>query len=416
MKRNLSILLIVSMLLIFSAVSMAETEVRIVGWGGTDQSIVEELINKFVVPELAAKGITAVYEPIVDDFQKNLINSLSAGTAGDLFYMDIFWAEYIIKAGQVEPLDDYLAKSTVISKDDIIPSLLNAFSFDGKAYGIPKDFNSLALVYNKDLFDVAYIQYPNENDTWDDLENKLAKVVEAFDGEVTGLALAPEFARFGAFAYAAGWEPFVDGKTNLMDPAFKEAFNWYTGLKEKGLGVMPADIGQGWGGGALSTEKVAAALEGAWILGFLRDNAPNLKYGATLLPKNPGTGQSGNFIYTVAWGINANSKNKDAAFKVMEALTSPAAQQWVLERGLAIPSRKALADNPYFTKDTPEAQANKIVFEGASAGNVKPFKFKEYGGKWMDPINVALSEVMSGQKTVDEALEIAQEQLDELTK
>jgi len=416
MKKNLSILLIVSMLLIFSAVSMAETEVRIVGWGGTDQSIVEELINLFVIPELADKGITAIYEPIVDDFQKNLINSLSAGTAGDLFYMDIFWAEYIIKAGQVEPLDDYLAKSTIISKDDIIPSLLDAFSFDGKAYGIPKDFNSLALVYNKDLFDVAYIQYPNENDTWDDLENKFAKVVEAFDGEVTGLALAPEFARFGAFAYAAGWEPFVDGKTNLMDPAFLEAFNWYVGLKEKGLGVMPADIGQGWGGGALTTEKVAAALEGAWILGFLRDNAPNLKYGATLLPKNPGTGQSGNFIYTVAWGINANSKNKDAAFKVLEALTSPAAQQWILERGLAIPSRKALADNPYFEKDTPEAQANKIVFLGASAGNVKPFKFKEYGGKWMDPINIALSEVMSGQKTVDEALEIAQEQLDELMK
>ena len=416
MKRNLSILLIVSMLLIFSAVSMAETEVRIVGWGGTDQSIVEELINLFVVPELADKGIAAIYEPIVDDFQKNLINSLSAGTAGDLFYMDIFWAEYIIKAGQVEPLDDYLAKSTIISKDDIIPSLLNAFSFDGKAYGIPKDFNSLALVYNKDLFDIAYIQYPNENDTWDDLENKLAKVVEAFDGEVAGLALAPEFARFGAFAYATGWEPFIDGKTNLMDPAFKEAFKWYTGLKEKGLGVMPADIGQGWGGGALSTEKVAAALEGAWILGFLRDEAPNLRYGATLLPKNPGTGQPGNFIYTVAWGINANSKNKDAAFEVMEALTSPAAQQWILERGLAIPSRKALADNPYFEKDTPEAQANKIVFLGASAGYVKPFKFREYGDKWMSPINVALSEVMSGQKTVDEALELAQEQLDELLK
>jgi len=416
MKRNLSILLIVSMLLVFSAVSMAETEIRIVGWGGVDQSIVEELINLFVVPELADKGITAIYEPIVDDFQKNLINSLSAGTAGDLFYMDIFWAEYIIKAGQAEPLDNYLAKSDVLSKDDIIPSLLDAFTFDGKVYGIPKDFNSLALVYNKDLFDIAYIQYPNENDTWGDLENKLSKVVEHFGGEVTGLALAPEFARFGAFAYAAGWEPFVDGKTNLMDPAFKEAFNWYVGLKEKGLGVMPADIGQGWGGGALSTEKVAAALEGAWILGFLRDNAPNLKYGATLLPKNPGTGQPGNFIYTVAWGINANSKNKDAAFKVMEALTSPAAQQWILERGLAIPSRKALADNPYFEKDTPEAQANKIVFLGASAGNVKPFKFKEYGGKWMDPINVALSEVMSGQKTVDEALEIAQEQLDELMK
>jgi multiple sugar transport system substrate-binding protein len=417
MKKSLSILLVISMLFIFSAVSIAETEIRITGFGGeVDITIVEELINQFVVPELAGTGITAIYEPIVDDYQGNLINTLSAGTAGDLFYMDIYWAEHIIKAGQVEPLDDYLAKSTIISKDDIIPSLLNAFSFDGKAYGIPKDFNSLALFYNKDHFDVAYIQYPNENDTWEDLENKLAKVVEAFGGEVAGMALAPGFDRFGAIAYAAGWEPFVDGKTNLMDPAFKEAFNWYTGLKEKGLGVMPADVGQGWNGGAFAAEKVAVALEGGWMLGFLRGEAPNLKYGATLLPKNPKTGQPGNLIYTVAWGINANSKDKDAAFKVMEALTSPAAQQFILERGLAIPSRKALADNPYFEKDTPEAQANKIVFLGASAGNVKPFKFKEYGGSWMDPINVALSEVMSGQKTVDEALEIAQEQLDELMK
>ncbi len=417
MKKSLSILLVISMLFIFSAVSIAETEIRITGFGGeVDITIVEELINQFVVPELAGTGITAIYEPIVDDYHGNLINTLSAGTAGDVFYMDIFWAEHIIKAGQVEPLDDYLAKSTIISKDDIIPSLLNAFSFDGKAYGIPKDFNSLALFYNKDHFDVAYIQYPNENDTWEDLENKLAKVVEAFGGEVAGMALAPGFDRFGAIAYAAGWEPFVDGKTNLMDPAFKEAFNWYTGLKEKGLGVMPADVGQGWNGGAFAAEKVAVALEGGWMLGFLRGEAPNLKYGATLLPKNPKTGQPGNLIYTVAWGINANSKDKDAAFKVLEALTSPAAQQFILERGLAIPSRKALADNPYFEKDTPEAQANKIVFDGASAGYVKPFKFKEYGGKWMDPINVALSEVMSGQKTVDEALEIAQEQLDELMK
>jgi multiple sugar transport system substrate-binding protein len=417
MKKSLSILLVISMLFIFSAVSIAETEIRITGFGGeVDITIVEELINQFVVPELAGTGITAIYEPIVDDYHGNLINTLSAGTAGDVFYMDIFWAEHIIKAGQVEPLDDYLAKSTVISKDDIIPSLLNAFSFDGKAYGIPKDFNSLALFYNKDHFDIAGVAYPNKNDTWEDLENKLAKVVEAFGGEVEGMALAPGFDRFGAIAYATGWEPFVDGKTNLMDPAFKEAFNWYTGLKEKGLGVMPADVGQGWNGGAFATEKVAVALEGGWMLGFLRGEAPNLKYGATLLPKNPKTGQPGNLIYTVAWGINANSKDKDAAFKVLEALTSPAAQQFILERGLAIPSRKALADNPYFEKDTPEAQANKIVFDGASAGYVKPFKFKEYGGKWMDPINVALSEVMSGQKTVDEALEIAQEQLDELMK
>ena len=397
--------------LIISSVSQAATEVRIAGFGGNDQQIVEELIARFVEPELAAQGVKIIYEPIADDYPRYILNALSAGTAADLFYMDIFWAKNVIKTGAVEPLDSYLQNSAILGKDDIVTSLLEGFTVDGSLYGIPKDFNSLALFYNKDLFDIAGVEYPNIEDTWESLEQKLEKIV-AIDQNFVGMALQPDFARMGALAYANGWEPFVGNETDLLAPKFKEAFTDYTDMKAKGLGLMPADIGQGWGGGAFATGNTATCLEGAWIIGFLRDQAPNLNYGATLLPKSPVTGERGNFIFTVAWGINADSKNKELAFKVLEKLTSPAAQQWVLERGLAIPSRKSLVDNPYFEKETKEAQANKIVFIGAETGQVKPFSFKEYGGKWIEPINAALAEVMSGQSTVEQALATAQKRLD----
>lgn len=400
------------LVLIISSVSQAATEIRIAGFGGNDQNIVEELIARFVETELAAQGVKIIYEPIADDYPRYILNSLSAGTAADLFYMDIFWAKNVIKTGAVEPLDSYLQDSAVLGKDDIVTSLLEGFTVDGSLYGIPKDFNSLALFYNKDLFDIAGVEYPNSEDTWESLEQKLEKVV-AIDQNFIGMALQPDFARMGALAYANGWEPFVGNETNLLAPEFKEAFAVYTDLKAKGLGLMPADIGQGWGGGAFATGNTATCLEGAWIIGFLRDQAPNLNYGATLLPKSTTTDERGNFIFTVAWGINADSQNKELAFKVLEALTSPAAQQWVLERGLAIPSRKSLVDNPYFENETKEAQANKIVFIGAATGQVKPFSFKEYGGKWIDPINAALAEVMSGQSTVEQALATAQKRLDE---
>lgn len=400
------------LVLIISSVSQAATEIRIAGFGGNDQNIVEELIARFVETELAAQGVKIIYEPIADDYPRYILNALSAGTAADLFYMDIFWAKNVIKTGAVEPLDSYLQDSAVLGKDDIVTSLLEGFTVDGSLYGIPKDFNSLALFYNKDLFDIAGVEYPNSEDTWENLEQKLEKVV-AIDQNFIGMALQPDFARMGALAYANGWEPFVGNETNLLAPEFKEAFAVYTDLKAKGLGLMPADIGQGWGGGAFATGNTATCLEGAWIIGFLRDQAPNLNYGATLLPKSTATGERGNFIFTVAWGINADSQNKELAFKVLEALTSPAAQQWVLERGLAIPSRKSLVDNPYFENETKEAQANKIVFIGAATGQVKPFSFKEYGGKWIDPINAALAEVMSGQSTVEQALATAQKRLDE---
>ncbi|MCF8009303.1 MAG: ABC transporter substrate-binding protein [Halanaerobiales bacterium] len=413
MKKLLIFMLMMLFVLSVSTISFAATDVRISGFGGIDQNIVEELIANFVEPELQDEGITVSYEPVADNYQSVLLNSLSAGTGADLFYMDIFWAQNVISKGLVEPLDGYMKESDMLAKNDIINSLVEGFTYQGKLYGIPKDFNSLALFYNKDLFDVAGVEYPNRDDTWKTLEEKLAAVT-AVDDEFIGMALQPEYARMGAFAYANRWDKFDDqGDTDLLDERFQNAFAWYTGLKDKGLGTMPADIGKGWGGGAFATGKVATCIEGAWILGFLRDQAPNLQYGATLLPKSPITDQRGNFIYTVAWGMNKESKNKEEAFRVLELLTSKEAQQWVLERGLAIPSRKSLADNPYFDKDTAEAKANKVVFEGASNGHVKPFSFRDYGGEWMEPVNTALNEVMSGQATLEEALKQAQERLEE---
>lgn len=408
MKR-LSIALV--LVLVLSAAVSAQ-HVRIGGFGGNDTIIVEEMLERFIRPALEGTGITVSYEPVADDFQRYIVNALSAGTAPDLFYVDIFWAESLMRSGVLEPLNGYLAESDILKPDHIIDSLLDAFTMDGKIYGIPKDFNTLAVFYNKDLFDYAEVPYPDENDTWDTFYEKLEKVA-AIDPEIYGLALQPEFARMGALAYAAGFEPFdAEGKSNLLDPAFVDAFSWYTGMAKTGVGVMPMDVSQDWGGGALAAERVAAALEGAWILGFLKDNAPNLNYGATFVPKHPGTGERGNLIFCVAWAMNAASENKEAAFKVIELLTSEEVQQWVLERGLAIPSRKALADNPYFSIDTPDAKANAVVFAGASDGYVLSFAFGKYGGEWMDPINQALTAVMTGESTVEEALADAQKRLE----
>lgn len=415
MRKGFVMFTLVVMLVMVGSLAFAKEQVRIAGFVN-DQVIVEEMILQFVNPQLQSQGIEVIYEPIADDYQRYIVNALSAGTGPDLFYMDIFWADAVIRSGKVEVLDNYIAKSKILHKEDFIPSLLDAFCLEGKVYGIPKDFNSLALFYNKDLFDLAKVAYPNEDDTWVTLEAKLKKVA-ALDSEIYGIALQPEFARMGALAYGAGFQPFdANGKTNLLDPAFRDAFQWFTSLEEKKIGIMPADLGQGWGGGALATEKVATCMEGAWMIGFLRDNAPNLNYGATLLPKAPKTDQRGNFIFTVAWGMNKDSKRKDASFKVLEILTSPEVQQWILERGLAIPSRKALANNPYFEQKTPEAQANFIVFRGASEGIIHPFSFRQYGGQWMDPINENLVSVLSGEYTVDQALKEAQKRIEQVMK
>ncbi|GGN02820.1 ABC transporter substrate-binding protein [Thermus composti] len=401
-------------LLVLLGLASAQTQVRISGWGGTDIAIVSGLLKEVVQPKLDKEGIRVVYEPIEGDYTQWLFNALSAGTAPDLFYVDVFWSESLFATGRVAPLDPYFSKGEIA---EFLPNLIQAFTYKGKLYGIPKDFNTLALQYNTDLFDEAKVAYPNQQDTWETFEAKLRQI-QAKLKDVAGLCVVPDFARFGAFAFATGWKPFDEKGRTVLDQNFRRAFEWYTGLVKRGAARVAQDLGEGWTGGCLGSEKAATALEGAWIAGFLRDKAPNLPYRTTFLPLDPVTKKRGNFIFTVSWSLNAASKNKEAAVKVLKALTSPEAQQWVLERGLAIPSRKALANNPYFQRPGKEPELNRVVFQGSlgQGGYVYPFKFLSYGGDWMRPINEALQAVMTGQKGVDQALKEAQAALDRLMR
>ncbi|MCL4454152.1 MAG: extracellular solute-binding protein [Deinococcus sp.] len=404
---------VVVLLFALAGMVLAQTTVRLSGFGGDNVPVVNGLLNEIVNPKLAKDGIKAVYEPVEGDYTKAILNALSAGTAPDLFYVDIFWAESAFASGRVEPLDSYFTKQELSA---FLPNLMQAFTYKGKVYGIPKDFNTLALQYNKDLFDEAKVAYPNQADTWESFEAKIKAVQEKL-GDVAGFCVVPDFARFGAFAYGTGWRPFDSQGKTVLDANFKRAFEWYTGLAKRGAAKPAQDLGEGWTGGCLGGEKAATALEGAWIGGFLRDKAPNMRFGTTFVPLDPQSKKRGNFTFTVSWSLYTGSKNKSAAVKVLKAITSPEAQQWVLERGLALPSRSALANNPIFQRSGKDAELNRTVFLGSTAlgGAVLPYKFAAYGGDWLTIINEALSAVITGQKNVDQALADAQARFDKLT-
>ena len=59
---------------------------------------------------------------------------------------------------------------------------------DGKQLGIPKDLDSAAVWYNKDMFDEAGIPYPTADWTWDDFR-EIAKKLTKADGSQYGLAM-----------------------------------------------------------------------------------------------------------------------------------------------------------------------------------------------------------------------------------
>jgi multiple sugar transport system substrate-binding protein len=387
------------------ASSMVQGQANVITIGGydgqTDTALVSELIAKFVTPKLAADGVQVKYVPTAD-FGKAIQTQLSSGTAPDLFYLEDFAAKSLISSGKIMPLNG------LVNLKDFLPSLNSVFSSGGKQYGIAKDFNTLVMYYNKDLFDQAKVAYPDADDNWNDFTTKVTNVQKALGKGFAGTCFPGSYDRFGAFAASTGWKPILSGKTTILDANFRRAFTWYTNLVKSGVAVKPSQINAGWGGDCMKSGKVATAFEGGWALGFLRDQAPNLKYGTTMLPKDPVSGKRGNLIYTVAWSVNNGTKNKAAAIKVLNALTSVEAQQFVLRGGLALPSRVSLQNDPYLSGTGVENVAFKNVFRGASEGNAVPFAPDKFGGDWFRGIDEALNSVMDGQKTADQAVRDAQ--------
>ncbi|PYE51899.1 ABC transporter substrate-binding protein [Deinococcus yavapaiensis] len=392
--------------------SAQNVTIKINGYGGTDPAVVGDLINRFVKPAVAKDNITVVYEPLQGDYNQSLTNLLSAGNAGDVFYLPGETVQAFAATNRLLPLNG------LVSSTPFLAALNRTFTVNGKLYAIAKDTNSLAIVYNKDIFDEAKVAYPNANDTWTTFADKLRKVRQALGNDYYGICFPADYARMGAFAFAAGWRPFdSQGRTNVNTASFRRAFDFYTGLVKDKTAIQPSDLSEGWSGGCFAKGKVAAAIEGNWIVNFLRDSAPNLKYGTAPLPKDPTTNRRGNFLYTVGWAINANTKNKDAAVKVLQALTSVQAQTYILEQGLALPSRSALQRNAFFTKNTPESQAANIIFRGSSDGNVQTYSAGRYTlNDFQRPINEALTSVMTGQATTAQALQRLQTALNTLQR
>ncbi|AAK65405.1 extracellular solute-binding protein [Sinorhizobium meliloti] len=396
---------LVAATMLFGLPASAEEIVRISGWGGSEVAIVNGLLTNVLAEKLAEEGIRVKYEPVDGDYSQFIINGLSAGTAPDLFYVDTFWARSVFSAGQAAPVTNDVS--------GFAANLLTAFTYDGKLYSIPKDFNTLAIHFNKDIFDDAGVGYPSDDDTWTTLQEKLVAVNKSLP-EVDGLCVVPEYARFGAFALSTGWSPFdARGKT-VLDKRFRRAFDFYTGLVKSGAAVMAADAGHSWTGGCLASERAAVAIEGAWILSALRDSAPNMNLGTVRMPKDPESSKRGNIVFSVGWTVNAASKVSKAAAKVAELLTTEEAQQWVLEQGLALPSRTSLNDNPWLRGGQPEQIASRVVLEGLSDDHVMPYFFGDVGGSWMQPINAALNSVILGEEDANTALPSAQSAFDRM--
>lgn len=385
----------------------AET-ITIAGWGGNDKQVLHQLLTEVLRADFDALGVTIEYQAVESNFDQFIINALSSGTAPDIFYSDVSMIDVFAGSGKILAFE-------ADTGGDFLPVLSDAFTVSGKLYALPKDFNTLALIYNVDIFTDAGVPPPEFGETHTSLAEKLAQVVAALGDEgVTGVCLTPDFNRFAPFVFATGWQPFNGEGRTVLDNDFARAFRFFTDLFLDGNAVIAANMGHSWSGGCFGAERAAIAIEGNWITTYLQDKAPNLLFDAVPLPTDASSGERGNLLFSVGWAVSAKGGNVEKARQVVSLLSSARAQSWILGSGLALPSRAEITTSLSGENKSPQQRLIKVIYDGLEAKHVHPFNFAPYGQGWINPISEGISAVVLGSTTVEEAMIRMQSQYDEM--
>ncbi|WP_188193218.1 sugar ABC transporter substrate-binding protein [Nonomuraea sp. SYSU D8015] len=300
----------------------------------------------------AAAGATATVTP-AQDLQQQLGQAFAGDDPPDVFYVDaVRFADYA-SVGALEP---YAGK--ISRPDDFYPTLRAAFTYNGTFYCAPKDFSTLALIVNQDLWSKAGLTAADVPTTWEQLTSVGEKLQAA---GITPLALGDTRDRIGAFmVQAGGWLTSPDGKRATADsPQNLQALEYVRTLLADRLARYPSQLDAGWGGEAFGKGKAAMTIEGNWIKGALKADFPDVKYTVHELPAGPEG--KGTLSFTTCWGISAKSPYKQQAISFVEAMTK-ADQQMAFARAFGVMPSRQSAKSAY----TAEFPADAPFVDGAA--------------------------------------------------
>ncbi|MBB3138691.1 ABC-type glycerol-3-phosphate transport system substrate-binding protein [Rhizobium pisi] len=242
----------------------------------------------------------------------------------------------------LEPLNDRIAAD----KFDVAaftPSIIGGMSVDKQLYGLPYDVGPWVIYYNQDVFDAAGIPLPKPGWTLAEFTDAAKKLTK--DGKY-GFGITPQ--NYSVLASAWGDKYVNDsGALDLTNPGAVAAADKVIGFaaKDKIAPLVPssADAGNVIQGRFYSG-NVAMYVDGPWSIIGMKDKV-KFKVGSTTLPR--GEGELTAVTAGSGFGISTASKNKDAAWKAIQVLTSPEALAYLAEGGRALPARTASQSSWY---------------------------------------------------------------------
>ena len=309
----------------------ADLTILIGSSGEAETAAVEDLVAQW-----SEESGTNAEVQVASDLAQELAPGFSSNDPPDLFYLS---ADQMYTYAETDSLEPYA--ENLSNADDFFPALREAFTVDGQFMCAPKDFSTLALIINSDMWSEAGLTDEDIPTTWDELSAVAAQLTT---DEHVGLGFGPEVQRVGVFMAQAGGA-FVDedGATAVVDSQENaDALQYVKDEMAAGSFAYSSDLGAGWGGEAFGNSLAAMVIEGNWIKGAMDNDFPDVNYVVAELPEGPAG--PGTIQYTNCWGMAAQSDNIPGATSLVEFLTSTESQLQAAEAFGVMPSVESAAE------------------------------------------------------------------------
>lgn len=277
------------------------------------------------------------------DFMQKYTTQAAGGSLPDIMYVHFSWAQQLIKADLLPPVDDYIAEQTDFDLADFTEPSLVSYQRDGALHVVPYDEGPGVLYYNKDLFDAAGVDYPDDSWTLDRLKEVALQLTSGEGGDkVFGIGdlPSPGNAIVGPgylFPFGAEYISEPDETEYLLNqPAGIAAMQWWQELRDAGAAPTPDDI-QTLAWPPFQFGNIAMFFEGSWATPPIIAGA-NFAWDIAKWPAGPERHTT--FSAGSGYAITRDANNADAAWIYLNEYLSTAGQVylWALT-GRGSPSR-----------------------------------------------------------------------------
>ncbi len=307
-------------------------------WGVfDDRGVLEAGLGEFT--NLHA-GLDITYKKIpVDEYEKELINELAAGRGPDVVFIQNTWLPKY--EDKLQPLPEEVISIVDLRRE--FPDVVETdFASDGDIYSLPLYLDTLALYYNKDVFNTAGLTHPPK--TWEEFQDYVKKIsrIDA-TGQILRSAAAmgtarninrstdvlnllmlqagarminrdDQIATFGNIRYIEG--------TGDINPGL-EALTFYTDFANPLKSVYTWNDDQDYSIDAFYAGKTAMMINYSHHIQTLRDKSPSLNFGVAPIPQPKN--QSKLVNYPNYWGMAVTKKAgkaSDLAFEFVRFMTN----------------------------------------------------------------------------------------------